>query len=151
MIGIAAITLMAAGCGKESVTPQESMEAALVGEWHLAQTEVDGTVLDTQSDVYLAINSDCTFELYQKSGDMLRYTKFTGSCSLKGNKLSGTYSDGTPWGSIYTAEVDGAVLILTNETQNEVQKYNKEAISEEIKDEADVKSNAYTYDVEPIL
>ena len=151
MIGIAAMTIMAAGCGKESVTPPKSMEDALVGEWHLAQTEVDGAVLDTKYDVYLAINADCTFELYQKSGDMLRYAKFTGSCNLKDNKLSGTYSDGTPWGSIYTAEIDGTVLILTNDTQNEVQKYTKEDISEEIKGEADVKSNAYTYDVEPIL
>ena len=139
MIAAVAICLTAA-CQKEEI--KDSVNPALVGEWHLSTVEVDGAVQNYPYDVYLTINGDCTFELYQKSGTQMRYTKFTGFCKSEGKILSGTYSSGKEWGDAYNAEVAGDTLILTSSDGVEIQEYVKEALSQEEKQNASVSTRA---------
>ena len=150
IICTAAMIVFAAGCSKPSNDIQ-TLDGKLVGEWHLAQTEYDGNVLDTNSDVRIAFYADCTFELFQKSGDQTRYTKFCGTCNFDGKTLSGTYNDGTPWGSTYQVSISGDTLTLTNDTLTETQTYTKEAISEDIRNNADIKVKSTDNDIIPVL
>ena len=148
-IMFAAVALcLTAACQKEEV--KDSVNPAFVAEWHLSTVEVDGAVQNYPFDVYLTINADCTFELYQKSGTQTRYTKFTGVCKSEGKVLSGIYSSGTPWGDTYTASVEGDVLVLMSSDGVEMQEYVKESLSEEEKLAADISTRS-TDTVEPIL
>ena len=138
-----------AACQKEEGT-KALVDPAIVGEWHLSTVEVDGAVQTYPYDVYLALNSDGTFELYQKSGTQVRYTKFTGTCTSEGQVLSGVYSSGKPWGSSYTAIVSGGMLVLTSSDGVEVQEFTKESLSQEEKLAANISTRAIE-DVTPIL
>lgn len=126
------------------------MDKALVGTWHLAETVVDGETLDSKlADVYLVLNSDCTFALYQKTGSQTdRYDLFTGECRSKDGILSGTYASGDSWGSAYKYKVSGTSLTLTSSDLMEEQVYDKESLPEGIKVNADTKSTETTV---PIL
>ena len=119
------------------------MDKALVGTWHLAETVVDGETLDSKlADVYLVLNSDCTFALYQKTGSQTdRYDLFTGECHSKDGILSGTYASGDSWGSAYKYKVSGTSLTLTSSDLMEEQVYDKESLPEGIKVKADTKSS----------
>lgn len=122
------------------------MDKALVGTWHLAETVVDGETLDSKlADVYLVLNSDCTFALYQKTGSQTdRYDLFTGECSSKDGILSGIYASGDSWGSVYKYKVSGTSLTLTSSDLMEEQVYDKESLPEGIKVNADTKSTETT-------
>ena len=122
MFAAVAICLTAA-CQKEEIKDSSIMNPAFVGEWHLSTVEVDGALQDYPYDVYLSINSDCTFELYQKSGTQMRYTKFTGTCKLVDDILSGIYSSGKSWGDSYTAMVVGDMLTLMSRVLQQQQKW----------------------------
>lgn len=147
VLTLAAAVCLAASCEKEDKAP--ALDPAIVGEWHLAETLVDGTELDGQLvDVYLVLNSDCTFEIYQKSGSQNnRYDLYTGTCSSNDGILTGTYSNGTPWGSSYKYKVVGSSLTLTSSDLLEEQIYDKESVPEDIKINPDTKSGIQT----PIL
>lgn len=134
----------------EKVEVKDSVDPAIVGEWHLSTVEVDGTQQNYAYDVYLTINNDCTFELYQKSGTQVRYTKFTGTCKSEGKILSGVYSSGSPWGTSYSAIVSGGMLVLTSADGIEVQEYTKESLSQEEKLAASISTRAMDK-VAPIL
>ena len=122
------------------------MDKALIGTWHLAETVVDGETLDSKlADVYLVLNSDCTFALYQKTGSQTdRYDLFTGECRSKDGILSGTYASGDSWGSAYKYKVSGTSLTLTSSDLMEEQVYDKESLPEGIKVNADTKSTETT-------
>lgn len=139
MFAAVAICLTAA-CQKEEI--KDSVDPAIVGEWHLSSVEVDGAIQNYSYDVYLTINNDCTFELYQKSGTQVRYTKFTGTCKSEGKVLSGVYSSGTPWGDSYNAIISGNMLVLTSSDGMEVQEYTKESLSQEDKAAANISTRA---------
>lgn len=138
---------LTAACQKEVIT--DSVNPAIVGEWHLSTVEFDGKVQNYPFDVYLTINSDCSFELYQKSGSQTRYDRFTGTCKSEGNLLLGVYSSGTKWGDTYTATVEGDTLILTNSDGTEIQEYIKESLDAEQKSDANFMTRANT--ASPIL
>lgn len=139
MFAAVAICLTAA-CQKEEI--KDSVNPELIGEWHLSTVEVDGAVQSYPYDVYLTINNDCTFELYQKSGTQMRYTKFTGTCKSEGKVLSGVYASGTPWGDSYNASVEGDVLVLISSDGVEMQEYKKESLSAEEKLAADISTKS---------
>lgn len=148
MFAAVAICLTAA-CQKEE-GPKAVVDPAIVGEWHLSTVEVDGAVQTYPYDVYFAINSDGTFELYQKSGTQVRYTKFTGTCRSEGQILSGIYSSGTPWGDSYTAIISGGLLVLTSSDGVEVQEYEKESLDQEEKLAANISTRAMD-EISPVL
>ena len=64
-----------------------------VGDWAL--TDWHGTT-DLSLGVYLSLNEDNTFVLYQHFSDVL-WEKYEGTYTLSGNTLSGVYSDGVKW------------------------------------------------------
>lgn len=148
MFAAVAICLTAA-CQKEEI--KDSVNPELIGEWHLSTVEVDGAVQSYPYDVYLTISNDCTFELYQKSGTQMRYTKFTGTCKSEGNILKGAYSSGTPWGDEYAADIEGSSLILLSSDGVERQEYIKESLSEKDKAEANVSTRSTADVMSPIL
>ena len=137
---LAAAVCLAASCQKEDKAP--TLDKKLVGTWHLAETLVEGEELDAKAaDVYLVLNSDCTFALYQKTGSQSdRYDLYTGVCSAEGGVLSGTYASGTPWGSSYKYKVSGSSLTLTSSDNMEEQVYEKADLPQNIKVNADTKS-----------
>ena len=139
ILALAAAVLVAASCQKEDLGP--TLDKELVGTWHLAETLVEGEELDTEADVYLVLNSDCTFALYQKTGSQSdRYDLYTGVCSAEGGVLTGTYASGTPWGSAYKYKVAGTSLTLTSSDMMEEQVYDKASLPENIKVNADTKA-----------
>ena len=148
ILTVAAVICLAASCQKEEQGP--ALDKALVGTWHLAETVVDGETLDSKlADVYLVLNADCTFALYQKTGSQTdRYDLFTGECRSKDGILSGTYASGDSWGSAYKYKVSGTSLTLTSSDLMEEQIYDKESLPEGIKVNADTKSTETTV---PIL
>lgn len=139
-IGFAVLSIMAISCQKEEapeLTPVLEISERLVGEWQLFRALSDGIEVNQDIDVYLCINADCSFELYQKSGTQTeRYDKYIGTCSSENDILSGVYNNGKPWGSKYTFTfiVDG--MILKSYNLIEVQQYSKVTIPEEVKAEA---------------
>ena len=135
----------------EKVEVKDSVDPAIVGEWHLSTIEVDGAQQNYPYDVYLTINSDCTFELYQKSGTQVRYTKFTGTCKSEGKILSGVYDSGKSWGDSYTAIISANMLVLTSSDGIEVQEYVKESLSQEEKLNASISTRAGEEAAEPVL
>ena len=127
---LAAALCVAVSCQKD----QTSLDKALVGTWHLEGTTVDGEELNENVDVYLQLNSDCTFSLYQKTGSQKdRYDLYTGVCSAEGGILSGTYESGDAWGSSYKYKVSGSTLTLTSSDNLEEQVYSKASLPADMK------------------
>ena len=65
-----------------------------IGEWVL--TEWNNSK-DLPFGIYLQLNEDNTFDLYQHTSNVL-WVHYTGTYSLNGTTLSGVYSDGESWG-----------------------------------------------------
>lgn len=111
------------GCKKEN--KKVDYKTAIVGEWHCAPTDMD-------ADIYVAFEKEGDFSLHQQVGEG-RYRKYTGSWTCEGNVLSGTYTDGTPWGSTYQLDLDADTLTMTAlNGSNEVMTYVKQSIPEEV-------------------
>ena len=127
------------------------VDPSIVGEWHLINTEYNGESLNKHVDVYFVINSDCTFELYQKGSSQSRYTKHTGTCKTEDGVLMGTYSTGKAWGDSYAVSVEGDMLTLLNSDGTELQEYKKESLAQAEKDAADISTRSESDIIEPIL
>lgn len=136
-------------CTKEPAAV--TMNNDFVGDWHLAELEYDGSIMDNPIDVYLTINSDCTFELYMKNELQSRYTKFTGTCRLEGGILSGTYSSGTEWGDAYEASVEGDMLVLVSSDLIETQRFESGSLSDDEKKNADISTKSSPDGIIPVL
>jgi len=151
LIMSAALIGVAASCQKEDGT-SGLIDSAISGEWHLTEILAEGTVVSEGLDSYLLINMDGTFELYQKSGTQtIRYDRFTGTCTYEDNLLSGVYSNGNPWGSRYTVSLSGNMMTLSSFNLLEVQKYERKAIPENIKKEANTITRSGAVLCAPIL
>ena len=118
IIIVALLALVSVACEKEGGNVELSpTHKSMVGSWHLI--EWAGPTADTESllniDVWINFYANGTFDIYQKGMPYIYYTKFSGSCSVNGEVLSGTYSDGKPLGSDYNVELseDGELLTLT--------------------------------------
>ena len=143
LIGFAALIAAAASCTKEDAIPMQSVDSALATEWQLVETKAEGTVVAEEMSVYLCINLDGTFELFQKSPDQtVRYDKYTGTCTSKDGILTGVYSDGTSMNKwMYTCTAES--LTLQSYNLVEVQKYKKATIPAEVRENANItKSDA---------
>ena len=85
-----------AGCGgKDKKEEKIDYDGWMLTRWNGSS--------DLEGAVYLQLNEDMTFALYQ-SIDAPGYRKFTGTYTNEGQVLSGTYSSGTPWESSYEIE-----------------------------------------------
>ena len=69
-----------------------------VGEWALTEWNESK---DLPFGVYLQLNENNTFDLYQHTSNVL-WVHYAGTYSLNGSTLSGVYSDGESWATDYT-------------------------------------------------
>lgn len=110
----AIIAMLALSCSREN-----SLLDDIIGSWHMtgitapsSSMTQDGSSITAVSDVWVLFYSDKTFAIYQKTGDASKYQYFKGKFTLDGSTISGTYSDGTAWGSKYKISVTDNVLTM---------------------------------------
>ena len=93
---VAALAFLMAGCGGSDKKKEEpNYDGWMLARW--------GGSTDLSGKVFLQLNEDMTFTLYQ-SIDTPGYQKLIGTYTKEGQVLSGTYSSGTPWESSYAVE-----------------------------------------------
>ena len=92
--------------GLASCTKTDKNLERLSGEWYWQGTEEGVSI-----EVYLAFQTDNTFDLFQKIGAGA-FRHYTGTYTYDGQTLSGVYSDKTPWKYSYEAKVDGNNLTM---------------------------------------
>lgn len=118
----------AVGCKKEE--NKINYAETIIGEWHC-------TPEGLEADIYVSFDAEGGFELYQKIGEG-RHRRYSGTYGIEGNTLSGTYSDGNPWGSSYSMESvsDKEMKLTALNGSEEVTNYFREDIPAEVKDNA---------------
>lgn len=128
LAGLAALFLTA-GCGgkdEPDVPPTPALAEKIAGSWHLTSANYTGI------DVWLSFETSGSFILYQKNSEEAFYNKFTGTFTVEGDKLSGTYSNGDKWNATYTAKVSVSTLTLT--ADGESLDYTKDDIPSRVTD-----------------
>lgn len=151
-ISLVALVLASVSCEKEEIIVKETIDPAIVGEWRLTGVVAENTDVYKNVDIYLCINSDCSFELFQKSGTQsVRYSRYTGTCTSLNGVLSGVYSSGTPWGGKYTYTSSQEELVLKSYNMIEEQKYKRTSIPADIRENADTITRSTSSDFTPIL
>ncbi len=124
MIVLAALAVALTGCGGDSKEEDKDTKLDITGIWQLTRVETRSATIGSQTvNVYIEFSSG-SFTLYQNLGGD-RYEKFTGTYSLYGNLLSGTYSTGASLASTYTVEVEGSTMTLTTSGGQEADVYSK--------------------------
>ena len=131
----ALMMLAAISCKKED--KNIDYKAKLAGEWHYVPE-------DFEADIYAVFEVNGGFELYQQIGGG-RHKHYSGTWSSEKSTLSGTYSDGSAWGSKYSMTfTDDNMMVLTALNGSaEVSTYVREDVPDEVKDSCvEVKSTA---------
>ena len=124
---LAALMLITAvGCKKEE--KKIDYKARLAGEWHCTPAEID-------ADIYVTFDAEGSFDLYQQIGEG-RHRHYTGTWSSEESTLSGTYSDGSAWGSTYRMEFpdENTMKLTALNGSEEVMTYVREAVPAEVKE-----------------
>jgi hypothetical protein len=129
-----------------------SSNGSPIGEWVLTQWN-DSKELPF--GVYLRLNEDNTFDLYQHTYSVL-WVHYSGTFSISGTTLSGTYSDGVQWGGEYTIEYATSPKMIrlskkgvTGEKDEAI--YAETTIPAEVQDEATEATNVRSVAVERFL
>lgn len=153
IIAVVAIAFMSVSCKKDK---GPDVAAGIVSEWHLI--EMTGYEASELPSVYMDFKADKSFDLYQKVGDVLRYSRYTGTYTVTGNMLTGEYSDGIKWGGdkkngiTYKVSFDGAILCLAADNgSGEICRYEKASLPQSEKDAADMKTKSSSMSEERFL
>ena len=102
----------------------------VVGEWVLVSWNEE----TPEFSVYISFAADGSFAIYQQVWS-LDYELFTGTFTISGDSLKGTYADGTKWASEYKfAKSDNTLTLVDSADVTGV--YEKCTIPEEIIAEA---------------
>lgn len=148
--------LTVVSCSKKADDGDDGEVTLLSDGWKLVSwnghTEIAGSI-------YLQLESDGTFALYQQVGDLATagYRKFTGTYRIEddeatGQVMSGTYSDGTPWAASYLLESrTSEELRLRALPENIVSVYARIVIPEYVKLSPVTVSSRGTQGPEPFL
>ena len=115
----------------------ETLKDKICGEWHYSA--------DNGIDIRIALNSDETYELYQKFEGGVHHL-YRGTWTLNDDILSGSYNDNVVWQTSYSITIseDKATLTLHNTSDlSDTQIYLRESIPDSIKETCiiEVKSN----------
>lgn len=88
----------------------------ITGQWKLQAINTSSV---DPVEVYINFKDNSTFSLYQKIGTDT-FVFFKGNYSVDGNMLTGVYSDGVAWASVYQVAKDemGNTLTLSTETES---------------------------------
>lgn len=112
-------TILIAGCGYNSKEPKT---IDITGQWELMDMQTKAIQIgEVEIEVYLEFNADKTFNIWQKIGEG-RHREFTGTWEITDNSLSGKYSDGKEWGSVYEVSMEDGNLNLS-ETKSGTETY----------------------------
>lgn len=146
-------SFMSVSCKKDK---GPDVAAGIVSEWHLI--EMTGYEASELPSIYVDFKADKSFDLYQKVGDVLRYSRYTGTYTVTGNMLTGEYSDGIKWGGdkrngiTYKVSFDGAILCLAADNgSGEICRYEKASLPQSEKDAADMKTKSSSMSEERFL
>ena len=102
----------------------------VVGEWVLVSWNEE----TPEFNVYISFAADGSFAIYQQVWS-LDYELFTGTFTVSGDSLKGTYADGTKWASEYKfVKSDNTLTLVDSAEVTSV--YEKCTIPEEIIAEA---------------
>ena len=102
----------------------------VVGEWVLVSWNEE----TPEFNVYISFAADGSFAIYQQVWS-LDYELFTGTFTISGDTLKGTYADGSKWASEYKFAKSDNTLTLVDST-DVTSVYEKCTIPEEIITEA---------------
>jgi hypothetical protein len=147
------LTLVSVSCKKDK---GPDIATGIVAEWHLVG--MTGYEASQLPSVYVEFKADKSFDMYQKVGDVQRYSRYTGTYAVTGNSMTGEYSDGIKWGGdkrngiTYKVSFDGAVLCLAADNgSGEVCRYEKASLPQGEKDAADMKTKSSSMSEERFL
>ena len=147
------LTLVSVSCKKDK---GPDIATGIVAEWHLVG--MTGYEASQLPSVYVEFKADKSFDMYQKVGDVQRYSRYTGTYTVTGNSMTGEYSDGIKWGGdkrngiTYKVSFDGAVLCLAADNgSGEVCRYEKASLPQGEKDAADMKTKSSSMSEERFL
>lgn len=106
-----------------------------VGQWMLTSWTGDQSLA---GKVYIELKDDNTCDIYQNV-NVTGYAKFSGTYAVteRGGgvrELSGSYSDGKPWGDSYTFTATADKLTLTGVGTGYVSVYDRTTIPDHVKD-----------------
>ena len=122
-----------------------------IGEWVL--TEWNGSA-ELPMGVYLRLNEDNTFDLYQHTLSVM-WAHYSGTFSLNGTTLTGTYSDGTDWAEYsikYNEKANPKQIKLTRKSDSsDVAVYTATEIPDEVTDQANEVTRSCSVDIEKFL
>lgn len=138
------IASLMVSCGKKG---DDAVDIS--GEWKLESVggiPADDIFHDSIGglDRYICFGTDGSFETFERLVEGNRYMRYSGSYSVTGTAASGTYSDGSAWGAIYSVRIeqDGSVLVMSASEEDCV--YKKTAVPSEVRsnstEAADLKS-----------
>ena len=147
------LTLVSVSCKKDK---GPDIATGIVAEWHLVG--MTGYEASQLPSVYVEFKADKSFDMYQKVGDVQRYSRYTGTYTITGNSMTGEYSDGIKWGGdkrngiTYKVSFDGAVLCLAADNgSGEVCRYEKASLPQGEKDAADMTTKSSSMSEERFL
>ncbi len=114
----------------------EVTKNAISGEWVLSAWS--GGTLPASTQIYLKVDGDNSFKLYQKNVNYAGVVLFQGTYTLdEANALiSGKYSDGVDWGSSYSLSVTADTMKWTVSGKSESSTFTRQPIPAEIIDTA---------------
>ena len=122
-----------------------------IGEWKL--TEWNNSK-DLPFGVYLCLNEDNTFDIYQHTYTVL-WVHYHGTYSLEGSVLTGTYSDGKSWHeyTIQYSEEPKLIRLTRTDTSgtSDVCVYAATEVPNEVKEDATEATNVRSVVVERFL
>ncbi|MGM9785558.1 MAG: lipocalin family protein [Candidatus Cryptobacteroides sp.] len=101
--------ILASSCNK---TPAPKTPG-IAGTWELIEVQYtkSAQIGDQTIQVVIEFAAEGTFSMSQILGDG-RAREYTGNWTLADDTLSGTYSDGKPWGATYKVSVDGDTMSM---------------------------------------
>ena len=132
MFAVLVTALAFSSCGKDNPGGGDggwTGEGSVTGTWHLA----GWNSLQT-ADVYLSLENDGTFDLYQRIYSPY-YEHYDGTWHLDGNTLGGTYSDGTAWAGTYSVSFSGdgdRMQLVLNGDSSDTSVFTRSEIPDEI-------------------
>lgn len=129
--------LVAVSCKKDKKAID--YKAKVTGEWHCVPEEFE-------ADIYAVFEEGGNFELYQQIGGG-RHKHYSGTWAADKSTLSGTYSDGSAWGSTYRMEFsdDNTMTLTALNGSEEIRIYIREEVPVEVKESCiEAKSTADT-------
>lgn len=134
-IFLAVIALLTIACnngnnggGETKPSIKWGAEGTIVGEWALTSWAGHD---EAHPEVYIAFNEDGTFALFQQQYSVV-WLRYTGTYTLEGKILKGSYSDGTPLANNYKVDygtmdvaVDGVADAVVNGEEKKEEKFLK--------------------------